>query len=254
MSLTGNNDKGNPAAGRSGGVATAIPELEYPLDIVYPGIAWGDADVAHLQVRLEMFDDLIVLSKFRDGHRFEHFVVDPEQLAIVLGGLSLGSTLLPKDCLFWGKWKGTDRLGVYVPPQVWSVRVRGNAQQGWRVPLPGLVFVGHEGNYWLWAVKERPTSSETPLYVAPVPNVSGKGVCQGNVYFPQAGCSTIWAAVDAFFSSRFNRDLSQGKSLAHPDCVVEQWQALQANQTQIYPLADLVEAGGNLGAILNAQD
>ncbi|MCP4369812.1 MAG: hypothetical protein GY797_17110, partial [Deltaproteobacteria bacterium] len=163
-----------------------------------------------------------------------------------------------------------------MPPQVWPVSVREGGQQAhatgpgqahstgsgqahstssgqaWRVPLPGLIFVGHEGDYWLWAVKERPASIEAPLYVAPVPNVSGKGVCHGNVHFPKAGCSTIWAAVEHFFSSRFNRDLSKGKSRAYPECVVEQWQALHAARAKVYPLDDLVEAGGNLGAILNA--
>lgn len=253
---------GNHQSNRNGApTTTAIPELEYPATLVFPGIAWGDADVARLRVRIELFDDLIVLAKFNQGQRVEHFVVDPEQLAIVLGGLSLGSALLPKNCLFWGKWQGADRLGVYVPPQVWPLTVREGGQQAhstgsgqaWRVPLPGLIFVGHEGDYWLWAVKERPDSAEIPLYIAPVPNISTKGVCHGNVRFPKAGCSTIWEAVERFFSSRFNHDLSRGKSRAYPDCVVEQWQALYTAQATVYPLDDLVEAGGTLGAILNAQ-
>lgn len=245
-SLTGNPTNSNNISPErvNGAPYTGVP------DLVYPNLRWGDDDYAALQGRLDLFSDFIVLSKYRDGQATERYIVDSMELAAAITDLDLNSGLLPRDCLFWGKRHGADRLGVYLPPQVWPVVVRGEAQ-AWRVPLPGLLFLGHQYDYHLWAVTERPAHTGAPLYLAPCPNVSLPGVCRGNAPFPKAGPATIWQAVEVFFSSKFNQDLSNGKSRSHPNNVLDQWQALHAAGAETYPLDDLAPTNFTLRRLLD---
>ncbi|MBN1220818.1 MAG: hypothetical protein JXM69_17990 [Anaerolineae bacterium] len=225
---------------------TAIP------DLIYPALQWGEADYAQLQVRLDLYDDFVILSKFKQGQVSACHLVDPTELAATLAGLDLNSGLLPRHCLFWGKHHGADRLGIFVPPQVWLVSVR-DETEAWRVPLPGLVFTGHDYDYGLWAVKDEPTGADTPLYLAPCPNVHPQGVCRGSAPFPRASATTIWHALDIFFSSKFNRDLSNHKSKAYPDCILDQWQALHQANADVYPLDDLIETHFTLRRLIHVQ-
>jgi hypothetical protein len=219
-------------------------------DLIYPNLRFQDDDYAHLQARLDLYNDLIILTKFMAGEMTQQYAVDPAEVAAALAGLELSSGLLPERCLFWSKKEGADRLGVYLPPRVWTVTIR-DEKPAWRVPLPGLVFAGHEYNYSLWAVKEPPLNRNVPLYMAPSPNVHPEGVCLGNAPFPRAGTTTIWQAVETFFSSKFNRDLSNAKSQAYPDCVLGQWQALWQAGAESYPLDDLVETRFTVGRLID---
>jgi hypothetical protein len=255
MTNSTGNTNSNGTSGRQF-LAASSSEVAVIPDLIYPDLGWGEDDYARLQARLDFFSDFIVLAKIKAGEITERYIVDPTDVTAALAGVNLSSGLLPDNCLFWGKRNGNDHLAVYVPPQSWLVSVRDEAQapstgpsassgsisgQAWRVPLPGLVMIGHEYDYTLWAVTDRPTEENIPLYMAPCPNVHPEGVCRGNAPFPKAGPATIWQAVDVFFSSRFNRDLSNGKSQAYPDCVLDQWRVLIESGTESYPLDDLVK-------------
>lgn len=234
-------------------MATNSPGDGHPAavpDLIYPNIQWQEEDYARLEGRLDLFSDFLVLTKYRAGVVSERYAVDPAEVAAALSGLDLSSGLLPAACLFWSKKGGRDRLGVYVEPQIWPVTVRGEAET-WRVPLPGLVFTGCDYNYSVWAVNERPADRRTPLYMAPCPNVHPEGVCRGNAPFPRAATHTIWQAVEVFFSSRFNRDLSARKSRAHPACVLDQWRALNESGADVYPPDDLVQTNITFGRLLD---
>jgi hypothetical protein len=267
MSLNGNSHGSPPHLPQQ---LTAIP------DLIYPALKWGEADYAQLQVRLDLYDDFVILSKFRQGQVSACHLVDPTELTATLAGLDLNSGLLPRHCLFWGKHHGGDRLGIYVSPQVWLVSVRDHDQppstsplrqaqgaassssgsisgQAWRVPLPGLIFTGHDYDYGLWAVKEEPTGDDTPLYLAPCTNVHPQGICRGSAPFPRASAATIWHALDIFMTSKFNRDLSNQKSKAYPDCILDQWQALHQANADAYPLDDLVETKLTLRRLIHVQ-
>ncbi len=219
-------------------------------DMVYPGIRWHEQDYATLHARVDFYDDFLVMSRFRDGKTTRQQVVNPLDLTAALSNLTLSSGLLPPGTLFWNRQHGHERLGLYLPPQLWVVAVReqdypDNNGQAWQVPMPGLIFVGHHYNYSLWAVKEEPPlAPDTPLFRAPVSNVNDEGVCRGNAPFPEAGSSTLLPAVEVFFSSRFNHDLSNGKSQKHPQRVLDHWYELNEAGATAYPLDDLVAAPG----------
>jgi hypothetical protein len=209
-------------------------------DLVLPHLKWAESDYASLEGRMDFYGDFIALYKFRNGEITEYYpAIDPDEAAAAIGNVNLTSGLLPRECLFWGKREGSDRIGLYLPPQVWLVVVR-DEPLAWRVPLPGLIFVGHSYDYNLWAVTERPAIESAPLYLAPCPNVSLKGVCRGNAPFPKASPATVWQAVEVFFASKFNQDLANGKSRVYPNSVLDQWRALHQAGAETYPLDDLV--------------
>lgn len=244
---------------QNGRVAVQTPALTTLTDLVYPGVRWDEQEYARLQARLDVYEDFIVLSRYRHGEVTQQYVVDPTELAIALAGISLTSGPLPPQTLFWGRKEGYDYLGVYLPPAVWPVAVRYDTQtkleagRAWQVPLPGLLFVGHHHDYQLWAVADDPPfGPETPLYVAPLPNVHPNGVCRGSAPFPPASPATIYQAVTVFFESRFNHDLSRGKSKRHPERVLDHWYELDQAGRSRYPLDDLLPAEGKtLKAVAN---
>jgi hypothetical protein len=215
-------------------------------DMIYPGIRWHEQDYATLHAQLSFYDDFIVMSRFRDGQVSRQQIVNPLDVTTALSNLALTSGLLPPGALFWGRSDGHERLGLYLPPQVWPVSVRDQDYPdthgaAWQVPLPGLIFVGCHFDYSLWAVKEPPPlTPETVLYHAPTPNVAPDGVCRGSAPFPAATAATMLQAVEVFFRSRFNHDLSNGKSRKHSQRVLDHWYELNEAGLTEYPLDDLM--------------
>jgi PRTRC genetic system protein B len=217
------------------------------LGLAQAGVACG-AEVQHLQVRLDLYNESIVLTQYHQGRPLQSFEVDPTDLAAAFGGLAFSSGLLPPDCLAYARVGGQERLVVYRPPQRATLTVTRKAappgdqtQSQYTIPLPGLVFRGHGAEYAVFAVRERPAALTAPLYHAPFPNVYPDGrICQGTATFPAARAATIHAAARVFLGgSRFNRDLSQGKSGQYPQDVTRLWADLdQAGATE-FPLADL---------------
>ncbi len=101
---------------------------------VYPQLQWNDRDYAQLKGRLHLFEDHIVLEKFDKGQPTEVYLVDPLDLAGRLNTLGLTSGPLPRNCLFWSRQDGEDRLGIYIEPQIWPVSVTREKKTG-HVPL-----------------------------------------------------------------------------------------------------------------------
>lgn len=198
--------------------------------------------------RLDLFAHFIVLTRFTGSQVAGRYIANPDDLTTTMTGLNLGSGLLPAGCLFWSRLQGCDRLGIYIPPKIWLVKVQGE-QHAWRVPLPGLVFVGYDHDYRLWAVTERPASRNVPLYQAPCPYVNNQGGCHSDTLLPLAGVTTIWQAADLFFTNRFGRGLVENKSRAYPNCVLDQWRTLTENGIETYPAEDLIQTNLTIGRI-----
>jgi len=207
--------------------------------LLTPGVNWAESDYATLRLRLDLFDDYILARRFEGGLPGALFMVDPLDVAARLADLNLGTGLLPRDCLFWHRRNGAERLAIAIAPAVWRVSMAGE-KLTWQVPLPWLILAGCGQAYQLYATRERPEKGETRLYHAPVPNMSGN-VCRGNVPFPVASAGTMWQAWDAFINSGFNRDLSTNKSREYPNDITEQWRYLHLSAAAEYPLDDLLE-------------
>lgn len=236
---------------------------------IFPVARWEDHEYSKIQARLDLYDDQIILTKFErpyDRARQQHmlrpassYMVDPDDLAGALGGFDIASGTLPRNCLFWQKRDGLERVGIYIPPQVWGLRVEPTTRVNRRIPLPGFVFVGHGQTYQLWALRADPWNAGgqlepgTILYEAPVPNAQPGGICRGNVEMPEAGAGTIWEAARAFFESGFNNHLSNGKSVKYPGGVLALWKELHKAKAEAYPLDDLVETRRTLGSVVRGE-
>jgi PRTRC genetic system protein B len=243
---TGNNGHGPGSAAHGLTGTDLVNRFTRLTDMVYPGIRWHEQDYATLHAQLNFYDDFIEMSRFREGQVSRQQIVNPLDVAAALSNLPVTSGVLPPGTLFWERANGRERLGLYLPPQVWVVSVRDEDYldtQGaaWQVPLPGLILVGHHFDYSLWAVKEQPPlTSDTVLYNAPTPNVAADGVCRGSAPFPSASAATMLQAAEVFFRSRFNHDLSNKKSKKHPERVLDHWYELNEAGATEYPLDDLV--------------
>ena len=203
---------------------------------------------SHYLASLHLYDDAIVLAWPNGGPAY---CVDPLDIASAMSDVALTTGLLPHGCLFWSRRGGAERLGIYVPAQVWQVHISGEEQQ-WMVPMPALVFIGQGKRYNVYALKKGTwPEPDTMLYKAPCPNVS-EGICTGNVAFPVAGAATIWQAAELFFSSDFNRDVSSGKSQQHGACVLDMWRNLHRQRRIAYPVDDLVSAGVTMREVIDA--
>lgn len=217
---------------------------------IFTGFHFEAEDMSKLRMRIELFDDMIAGIRFQDGRPREVYALDPDDVGGALGNVTLGSGLLPRNCLFWQKVGGQERLAIFVEPKVWAVSVE-REKKTWHVPMPGLVLVGQAQKYQMYATKEQQWPvGDTPLYHAPCPNVWGdRGVCTGNAPFPVAGVGTIWQALEVFFSSGFNTHLAGGKSKRFRDDILGQWRALDEANAGEYPEDDLVAANVTLKQI-----
>jgi Prokaryotic E2 family D len=121
------------------------------------------------------------------------------------------------------------------------------------IPLPALVFMGIDRDYYLWAIKETKFNPESIAYHAPLPNIGirerGK-ICWGNIPPPKASNETIQQAWSLFTASNFNSDYTSGKSRQFPDNVIGQLERLQIKvQTSKhcrYPVSDLIAIDNNI--------
>ena len=119
------------------------------------------------------------------------------------------------------------------------------------VPLPGAVIVHRQSRLWLFAYKGQ-LSLNSQLYQFPLPNINSDGqVCWGSVSSPNKDTATMWAN---FISSKFNYDLSGGKSLSHPNSIVGKLIDISQSLVTVYPEQDLVPNGWSLNTILQLQN
>lgn len=115
------------------------------------------------------------------------------------------------------------------------------------VPLPGAVIVHRQSRLWIFAYKGQ-LSLNSQLYQFPLPNINSDGqVCWGSVSPPNKDTATMWVN---FISSKFNYDLSGGKSLSRPNSIVGKLIDISQSLATVYPEQDLVPNGWSLTKIL----
>lgn len=197
-----------------------------------------DGQYQRLLGRVDLFEETLFYTKFKDGRPATAFEVSPADLVAAFSGVPLATGLLPKNCLFYARSGQEERLAVYLPAAVRTLAVAVMQQRTeYKIPLPPLVFLGQGLSYWVHAVKQYPGPDEG-LFLAPLPNVHNDGrICAGSVKFPPCSAATIYKAVEAFFGSDFNLDLAAGKSKKKTN-LMEMLEGLQGKDN--YPLGDLV--------------
>jgi PRTRC genetic system protein B len=210
----------------------------------------------HLTLRFYSFG---ILLRKRTDKGWTEYPVRPEGVAAALAReVTFDTGLLGPNTLCVVA-KGPTRVVAEHRPRQKSALWLEGAENPLRVPLPDLVLIrtvhhGRQPGYQLWAVKERPTSPDCPLFVAPFPNVyTHGGICWGTVERPQgeslegADLAADWAQI---LGSRFGSHNVRGRSRAHPDDVRQQYVDLERRRARVYPKKDLVDAGRTLGQAL----
>lgn len=199
----------------------------------------GEQPLAELRI----YESAVLFTR-RDGKSWRQYPVEPDQIAQLLGKLPSASGLLPPLTLGTGIKQGAPFYVVYVPAH--RARLQMPNERVYSIPLPPLVWCGHRRKYCVWALgTEAYPDRDTPLLKAPFPNCYTDGsICWGNVsQIPEATTKTIGQVAKLFLEeSEFNLHVANGKSLAYPSSVVAQWQQIEANKAESYPLDDLMPA------------
>jgi hypothetical protein len=180
------------------------------------------------------------------------YAINPADLTAIFGTESLGfsSGLLADDIIYTGLHSGRQQLLSYRPPQITGIYLEGSATP-LRVPLPGMMLYramrpgDQRPDYRLFAVKQRPTTLDEPLYLPPLPNIySGGSICWGTVERPVSDAPTVSLAADwaQLLGSTFGSHMVDGKSKLHPDDIRQHFIALDAAKADVYPLGDLIPA------------
>jgi len=191
-------------------------------------------------IQLDIYGSLIILTKRING-AWQSYPVDTNALITTLAGLPSGSGLLPPNCLGTGRARGTTFYVVYIPPMITTIHVQTTVSEQITIPTPPLVWGGCGTIYRLWALhsNDQPTG-DSPLYVAPFPNVyQDGGICWGDADArPEASASTLMHAFELFLhGSNFNTHMSNGKSIRKPLCVLTLYPEL--SEAESYPLEDM---------------
>lgn len=186
------------------------------------------------------------------------YPVDPTQVATVLAqhvrfesGWLDGSVVLIEQV-------GQQRtLVVYRPAQVSGVWLEGS-DAPLRLPLPPLLLVRQTdgngaGHYRVFAVTQRPTDWDTPLFHAPLPNIYSSGaVCWGNVRVePTLPPAQVWQPL---LGSPFGNHAVWGKSRRFPTDIRQHWLDLAQARRRVYPLRDLMPTSLTLRHVVRGED
>lgn len=195
-----------------------------------------------LRLRLDFHDENLVLHDYASGVVRTKLVAATDVAHALARELDLTSGLLPPDVLWWVRTASGERVAVWRPPRIWTVRLRERYDappRRLRLPMPGLVFVCPPRGQapYLFAAKARPKRADDELYHCPTYNVFPScKVCVGSHTFP----SDPARVPEEFFRSYFSAtgDTATGKSQRHPDDVGAVWAELRGQAA--YPLDDLV--------------
>jgi PRTRC genetic system protein B len=198
-------------------------------------------------VILTIYPEATLLEKvLEDGSRVIH-PISPADLAARLNRIPLATGLLPHNTLFWRQVGGEELIAIYVPPRQWRPIAY---ERQYRLPMPGMVFLGQARQYTVFAVKQKPKTPETPLYHLPAPNVSDNGrICLGQAPFPIASRETMYDALKLFMEgSRFNHDNSRHRCVSFPNSSLELWAHLDGKKQ--FPSGELAPARKQLEQLM----
>ncbi len=222
-----------------------------------PEMNWGEEDYDELLMVIAVFEGSIqILNRDPANGSITPILTSPAHIARALAQVTAPPVIFDgPDVLFYEYTASHHHhIGVYLPPQVWSLRLKLTSEpaQTLEVPLPGLVLSGVRQEYRLWAVKDAPYGrKDIPLFWAPMPNVGRPTkngpirVCAGDLPLPEASGDTMGQVLEMLFErSIFNKDYVQGKCKTHPTNVTDLWVELDLDQDAVdFPPDELMPAG-----------
>jgi Prokaryotic E2 family D len=162
-----------------------------------------------------------------EGGRVERFI-STAAVKEAFTGVPIDSGWLDQRIVRWGNGKMGEWAVAFFAPAVYELELtRENAGQAdtpyslnvtvdhIRTPLPGLVFFGIQGEYYIWAVKTETLEVHQEVYRCPLPNVEADGkICWGPFKPPRCSAKSIFEAFELFIKSTFNNHRANGKSKA----------------------------------------
>jgi hypothetical protein len=171
-------------------------------------------------------------------------MVSSQDVALaLLRDIPLGSGVLPENALWWQhRQDGAPVVALWRPPQVWPVALQlepFKPPRRFRLPMPGLIFICRPGSPpRIVAVKKRPTTSEEPVYRAPLYNVYTDGkTCPGSHRYSD----DISKIPKEFFTAFFTQSLGGEVSRSHGHDLLKLWESIDGKKR--YPLRDLMPCG-----------
>lgn len=172
---------------------------------------------------------------------FEYKCLSPQALQRAFHIERIDTGWLPINIVRCGSNTVGEWAVLFVPPAQQTIELQETGMV--QVPLPGMIMVGVESNYHIWAVATKQFEPDATGYHAPLPNVYENGrICWGTNHPPIASPQNIAKAWELFISSPFNGDLVYGKSRSHYLDVRQQLIALSKRRRKTYPSNDLMPA------------
>jgi hypothetical protein len=202
-------------------------------------------------LRLEFYPFGILLHRRTDDGGTLEYAVSPAQLAEALAvRVRFDTGLLTGNTLYVVSEGAKKAIVEYRPPQKTALFLEGS-ETPLVIPLPGLVMgrvsFGAEASprYSVYAVPSRPETLDTPLYLAPLPNVGLDSVCWGSVKRVSAASlasSSLEEDWKLLLGSVFTSHSVGGKSKRYHDDIRQHFIALEQRKARKYPVSDLMPA------------
>jgi hypothetical protein len=196
-----------------------------------------------LKLRLDFFDESIVMTAFESSLTTVRLVSATDIALAIARDSEFSSGILPKDALWWRSGRTGQEVAVWRPPKVWRAALQQEAfkpPRRFSLPMPGLVFICCASQApMVYAAKRRPSGPEDILYKAPAFNIYSSGLsCQGTHRYGADLNQLPEEFFRAFFSPTGD---TRGRSYKHPDNLLALWEELDGQEK--YPNDDLVEHG-----------
>jgi PRTRC genetic system protein B len=216
------------------------------MDVLLPQIGTrtltANIDENNPDVRATLYflnDQYLLRSKSDQGVTDK--LVAGSDLALVFNDTPIDSDWFPPNTLRWGLKAGKPWIALYIPAGKAIVHL----PEPFIVPLPPLVFFGHDRNYRVRAIRKGYPSPSSPLFHAPFPNVYDDGrICFGSNTVPVCDALTVESVWHLFLESSFIAHLDNRKSVSNPSSIIPVLKGLAGKSK--YPLKDLVPCNETL--------
>jgi len=187
------------------------------------------------------------------------YLVDPQQLALQLAAtVRLDTGLLSPHTIHVAK-EGVNTLVVEHRPRKKTAIFLEGVEAPLVVPMPDMLMFRRTADqgrpeYRVFAVKERPTNLEAPLFHIPLPNVYSDGrICWGSVKQLKDIAPTGTALEEdwkVFLGTPFGFHSVSQKSKSHSEDIRKKYLDMEQRKTRVYPKSDLLPAKRTVHAII----